>query len=53
LENWDELEEFLKNTYIEKRMLDFHANQLFKARQNKSENISEWIKKIETLGSKF
>jgi hypothetical protein len=42
-ENWDELKEFLKNTYIEKRTLDFHANQLFKARQNKIENISEWI----------
>jgi hypothetical protein len=53
LENWDELKEFLKNTYIEKRMLYFHANQLFKARQNKSENISEWISKIQTLGSKF
>jgi hypothetical protein len=29
LENWGELKEFLKNTYIEKRTLDFHANQLF------------------------
>lgn len=53
LESWDELKEFLKNTYIEKRTLDFHANQLFWARQNKSENISEWIQKIQTLGSKF
>lgn len=53
LESWDELKEFLKNTYIEKRTLDFHANQLFWARQHKSENISEWIQKIQTLGSKF
>jgi hypothetical protein len=53
LENWDELKEFPKNTYIEKRTFDFHANQLFKARQNKSETISEWIQKIQTLGSKF
>jgi hypothetical protein len=53
LENWEELKEFLRNTYIEKRTLDFHANQLFKARQNKSETVSEWIQKIQTLGSQF
>jgi hypothetical protein len=29
---WIELSEFLRNTYIEKRTLDFHANQLFRAR---------------------
>jgi hypothetical protein len=39
LEKWGELKEFLRNTYIEKRTLDFHANQLFKAKQNKSENL--------------
>jgi len=32
LDNWAELKDFLKNSYIEKRMLDFHASQLFKAR---------------------
>jgi hypothetical protein len=53
LENWAELKEFLRNTYIEKRTLDFHANQLFKAKQNKSESVSEWIQRIQTLGSKF
>jgi hypothetical protein len=53
LENWEELKEFLKNTYIEKRTLDFHANQLFKAKQGKTENVSEWIQKIQMLGSKF
>jgi hypothetical protein len=53
LENWEELKEFLRNTYVEKRTLDFHANQLFRARQEKSENISEWIQKIQALGSKF
>jgi hypothetical protein len=47
------LKEFLRNTYIEKRILDFHANQLFKAKQNKPESVSEWIQKIQTLGSKF
>jgi hypothetical protein len=52
-ESWDELKEFLQNTYIEKRTLDFHANQLFKAKQQKSENISDWIQKIQSLGSKF
>jgi hypothetical protein len=41
LESWEELKEFLRNTYIEKRTLDFHANQLFKDTQSKSENVSE------------
>jgi hypothetical protein len=27
LENWEKLSEFLKNTYTEKRTLDYHANQ--------------------------
>jgi hypothetical protein len=40
LDNWTELKEFLKNLYIEKRTLDFHASQLFKARQGKDENIT-------------
>lgn len=53
LENWTDLREFLRNTYIEKRTLDFHANQLFKARQGKSDSVSEWIQKIQTLSSKF
>ena len=43
----------MKNTYIEKRTLDFHANHLFKARQSKAESVSEWIQKIQALGSKF
>jgi hypothetical protein len=50
---WHELREFLGNTYVAKRTLDFHANQLFRAREEKSENISEWIQKIQALGSKF
>jgi len=29
LENWEEFKEFFKNTYTEKRTLDYHANQLF------------------------
>jgi hypothetical protein len=53
LENWEELREFLRNTYVEKRTLDFLANQLFRARQERSENISEWIQKIQALGSNF
>jgi hypothetical protein len=53
LDNWAEVKEFLKNTYIEKRTLDFHATQLFRAKQAKSENVSEWVQKIQTLGSKF
>jgi hypothetical protein len=33
--------------------LDFHANQLFNAKHGKSDSISEWIQRIQTLGSKF
>ena len=52
-ESWAELKEFLQNTYIEKRTLDFHASQLFKARQGKDEKLADWIHKIQTLGSQF
>jgi hypothetical protein len=48
-----ELKEFLQNTYIEKRTLDCHASQLFKARQGKDEKVADWIHKIQTLGSHF
>jgi hypothetical protein len=48
LDNWVELKEFLKNSYIEKRMLDFYASQLFKARQGKDGRIAEWILRIQT-----
>jgi len=37
LNNWSALKEFLQNSYIEKRMLDFHASQLFKAKQGKDD----------------
>ena len=53
LDNWIELKDFLKNSYIEKRTLDFHASQLLKARQGKDEKITEWIQRIQTLGSQF
>jgi hypothetical protein len=53
LENLDELREFFKNTYTEKRTLDFHATQLFGARQEKNESISERIQKSQRLSSKF
>jgi len=53
LNNWAELKEFLKNSYIEKRTLDFHASQLFKARQGKDEKIVEWSQRIQMLGSQF
>jgi len=53
LENWEELNEFLKNTYTEKKTLDGHAYQLFSTKQSKAEGISEWIERIQNLGSKF
>jgi hypothetical protein len=43
----------LKNTYKEKRTLDFHATQLFGAKQGKNDSISEWIRNIQRLRSKF
>ena len=53
LNSWLELKEFLQNSYIEKRMLDFHASQLFKAKQGKDERVTDWIHKIQTLDSQF
>jgi hypothetical protein len=53
LENWDELRAFLKNTYTEKRTLDYHATQLFGARQGKNESVSGWIQTVQRLSSKF
>jgi len=53
LDSWLQLKEFLQNSYIEKRTLDFHASQLFKAKQEKDERLTDWIHKIQTLGSKF
>jgi len=53
LGNWTELKEFLQNSYIEKRTLDYHASQLFKARQGKDERVTEWIQRVQTLGSQF
>jgi hypothetical protein len=53
LENWDDLKEFLNNTYTEKRTLDFHANQLFSTRQAKAESVSNWIQRAQELGSRF
>jgi len=53
LENLEELKEFLKNTYTEKRTLDYHANQLFSTKQSKAKGVSEWIQRIQNLGSKF
>ena len=53
LNSWPELKEFLQNSYIEKRTLDFHASQLFKAKQGREEKVTDWIHKIQTLGSQF
>jgi hypothetical protein len=52
-DKWEELKEFLKNSYTEKRTLDYHASQLFKAKQRKQERITDWIQRIQTLGSQF
>ena len=53
LDSWTELKEFLQNSYIEKRTLDYHASQLLKARQGKDERVTGWIQRVQTLGSQF
>jgi hypothetical protein len=53
LDSWSELKEFLQNSYIKKRTLDYHASQLFKAGQGKNEWVMDWIQRIQTLGSQF
>ena len=53
IDSWAELEEFLQNTYIEKRTLYFHVSKLFKAKQGKDEKLADWIHKIQILGSQF
>jgi hypothetical protein len=53
IENWEDLRVFLKNTYTEKRTLDYHATQLFGAKQGKNDSVSEWIQSIQRLSSKF
>ena len=45
-DSWTELKEFLQNSYVEKRTLDYHASQLSKARQGKDERVNDWIKKF-------
>ena len=52
-DNWTELKEFLRNSYTEKRTLDYHASQLFKAKQTKDKQVIDWIQRIQTLGSQF
>jgi hypothetical protein len=53
LTNWVKLREFLQSTYIETRPLDFHVSQLFKAKQGKEERVTDWVQRIQTLGSQF
>jgi hypothetical protein len=52
-DNWTELKEFLCYSYIEKQTLDYHASQLFKAKQSKDEQVTDWIQRIQKLGSQF
>ena len=53
MDSWAEFKEFLQKPYTEKRKLEFHASQLFKARHGKDEWVTNWIHKIQTLGSQF
>jgi hypothetical protein len=53
LDSWMDLREFLRNSYTEKRTLDYHASQLFVAHQRKEERVTDWIQRIQFLGSQF
>jgi hypothetical protein len=53
LENWAEIKEIIQNTYREKRTLDFHASQLFKARQGKDEKVTAGSSKFRLWGRSF
>jgi hypothetical protein len=53
LDSWTEIKEFLQNSYIKKRTLDYHASQLFKARQGKDERVTDWIQRVQTQGSQL
>jgi hypothetical protein len=52
IDNWTEIKEFLRNSYIQKQTLDYRASQLFKAKQAKDERVTDWIQRIQTLGSR-
>jgi hypothetical protein len=47
------IQKFLKNTYTEKKTLHYHANSLFITKQSKAGSVSEWIERVQKLGSKF
>jgi len=51
--SWAKLKEFLQNTYIEERTLDFHANQPLKAMQGKDENWRTGSTKFRPWGCCF
>jgi len=40
LGNWEELKEFLKNTYTEEQILDYDADLLFSTKQTNAESVS-------------
>jgi hypothetical protein len=52
LDNWTELRVSAKRLY-RKRTLDFHSSELFKTRQGKDKEATDWLHKIQTLGSQF
>ena len=47
------LRAFLRNSYTDKHTLEFHATQLFGAKQGKCGSISKWIRNVQRLSSKF
>lgn len=53
LDTWDDVKVYLENTYTEKRTLDYYAKVLFVARQRKDETVTQWIQKIQNMGSEF
>ncbi|PSN52276.1 hypothetical protein C0J52_08311 [Blattella germanica] len=53
LDNWEEVKTYLKNAYTERRTLDYHAKELFQAKQARGESVTAWIQRIQKLSSEF
>ena len=49
IETWENLKTFLLNTYRDSRTLDYYLAELFTSKQNRNENVSEWIQRIQKM----
>ena len=49
IETWENLKTFLLNTYRDSRTLDYYLAELFTSKQNRNENVNEWIQRIQKM----